>query len=140
MEQDEPDTQTTTIDEQIKVSTFTITNMSTGEKINFGEVNFCPQTEEITKYKTLDGVTHNLTSIVQSVSDKLNWIPSEQVIIALIKPVTGNEHSFSYGVSYYCVRDIAGNVTDMCIKNSQNCYIPVMLQNQEIKTYEYDQI
>lgn len=118
------------------VSSLTITNVTTGVKINFGEVNFNLQTEEVSVNDIPDKPNQTLTNIVQAVSDKLNWSPSEQVIVVSIKTNGSPVYNFSYGVTYYCIKDISGNAIDMCIKDAQGNYVPITKENQE--TIEYD--
>lgn len=119
-----------------KLFTFTISNESTKEKVNLKNVEFNEITEIVTIYQhdTMDQYT--ITQIVKNIISKLNWIPSEQVII-----VSNDKTSFSFGAEYYCVRDISGKFIDICVKDSiTNSYVPAISFGSIPKEYEYNKL
>jgi hypothetical protein len=116
-----------------KTYTFSVTNESTREKIVLKDVEFDEETETIKIFKHDITDEFPLTTIVQNIVNLLNWKSEEQIII-----VTNGTLSFSYGIEYYCVRDMAGNIVDVCIKNDQSdCYVSVRHSDLAEKEYDY---
>jgi hypothetical protein len=126
----------TTCETKSKTCTLFVTNESTREKIVLKDIYFDEKTEIVKLFENTEKNEKNefsLTMIVQNITDLLNWKFNEQIIIA-----TNGTVSFSYGIEYYCIRDISGNVIDICVKSHiDDSYIPTNRSYLKEKEYNY---
>lgn len=111
---------------------FQIVNETTKEKILLNNVSFSSDTEMLILTNENPQLVP-LESVVRAIIKKFNWNTNTDIIIA-----SSDLYSFSYGVEYYCVKNISGAVVDICIKSENNNYKPIDTnKNKEYSIYDY---
>lgn len=117
-------------DSSDNLCTLLIVNKNTKESVYLNNIEFNHISETVSIFENDTKDEYPLVSIVKKISDILKWNPNEHIIIA-----SSGYFSYSYGVEYYCVKNVGKNATDICVKKNDN-YVSV--QNNNLKKREYD--
>lgn len=114
----------------------TIFNECTKETIILNDIDFNPRTENVYVFKNGEYPKEcTLESLVGAVVNKLNWDTKTHVIIATI-----GQYSFSYGVQYFCVKNIVDDNVDICISEQPGKYVSISKSDIEPQYYMLDEI